>query len=164
MTKLIPLQSIEHGIRRAFALLGDKGVERAITDYLGEPKSASLIRKCADPDDDRHHLQMRYAVALDRACNACARQSPLLESFTHLSRISDPAAPGSESDAGGDIYLEVVGLQAALGDLAHRITEATAAASDLADVISKREQHNIFRAIDVLEHQTQLFKSLISER
>ena len=65
MTKLVAIRSIEHAARRALTILGDDGVERAIEDVLGLKRSASLIRKCADPDDDSHHLQSRYAVALD---------------------------------------------------------------------------------------------------
>jgi hypothetical protein len=50
MTKLVALRSIEHGVRRAISILGDEGVTEAIKDLLGVRRSASLIRKCADPE------------------------------------------------------------------------------------------------------------------
>ena len=54
MTKLVAIRSIEHAARRALTILGDEGVEQAIEETLGLKRSASLIRKCADPDDDEY--------------------------------------------------------------------------------------------------------------
>ena len=35
MTKLVPLRTIEHGLRRALATLGERGSQQAIHDVLG---------------------------------------------------------------------------------------------------------------------------------
>ncbi len=84
MTKLVAIRTIEHATRRALTILGDDGVEQAIEDILGLKRSASLIRKCADPDDDGHHLQTRYAVALDGACRRAGELPPLLDAHSYL--------------------------------------------------------------------------------
>ncbi len=93
MTKLVAIRTIEHAARRALAILGDDGVEQAIDDILGLKRSASLIRKCADPDDDGHHLQSRYAVALDVACRRAGQLPPLLDAHSYLIERHGGAAP-----------------------------------------------------------------------
>ncbi len=84
MTKPAPLRTIEHGLRRALAILEADGAKAAIQDLLGVERSASLLHKCADPDNDRHHLQLRYAVALDVACQKAGQLPPLLEVHRYL--------------------------------------------------------------------------------
>ena len=63
MTKVLPLDSIENGIRQAIRSLGDQAATDALARFTGQRKSASLLRKCADPDDNRHNIQLRDAVA-----------------------------------------------------------------------------------------------------
>ncbi|MDP6706588.1 MAG: hypothetical protein QF893_09620 [Alphaproteobacteria bacterium] len=159
MTKLIPLRSIEHGVRRALALLGESGIREAIEKGAGVKRSASLIRKCGDPDDDRHHLQLRYAVAMDAACQDLGHTPPLLEVHRHLVERSalGGAAPASEAQ----IVHAVVVLQAALGDLAHTVSEHYSAEGGDAEPLSNLERHQIFEAIEAIEHQAEAVKRLV---
>ncbi len=51
--------SIEGGVHYAHAMLGDV----AVTEITG--KSASLVRKWADPDCDTHHIPLFQAIEID---------------------------------------------------------------------------------------------------
>jgi hypothetical protein len=61
MVKLREPLSICDATRKAHAALGDAGV-RAVTG-----KSAALVLKWSDPDDDAHHIPLHQAIALDVA-------------------------------------------------------------------------------------------------
>ncbi len=162
MTKLLPLQTVEHGLRRAISLLGDRGVEQAIKSELGLERSASLIRKCSDPDDTNHHLQVRYAVALDRACLASAGQAPLLETMQYMV-TTNMNKPGASAEATESAVLkELAMLQAALGTVADRIIIAQSPDSPHDGQLTEAERHEIFEAIDVLERHAEVFKSIIT--
>lgn len=161
MTKLMPLRSIEHGIRRAFAILGNSGIEQALAAYLGSCRSDSLIRKCGEPDDKSHHLHLHYAIALDRACLAAAAQMPLREAYEHLVK-SGTHHPDMEESTRAEIYQEVVHLQAVLADLAHKVTRAQAPDSDAREALSPMERHGIFEAIDAPERHAEYFKTVIA--
>ena len=123
MTKLVRLRSIEHGLRRALAILDDDGARNAIQEITGVRRSASLLRKCADPDDNRHHLQYRYAVALDSACARAGHLSPLLEVYQHLVESHSQSAPEGRKGAETKLLYDVLNLQTALGDLSQTVSE-----------------------------------------
>ncbi|MDA7430005.1 hypothetical protein PGB28_16185 [Primorskyibacter aestuariivivens] len=163
MTKLMPLYTIEHGIRRAFALLGDAGVEQAIEEYLGLKRSASLIRKCGDADDDSHHLQLRYAIALDRACRREVGQSPLLECMAMQVSGAVDAAASSDPPSELTMLKEMLGLQVALGRLARDVTEALKDISPEGCALSEPERHKVFASIDELEIHLEAFKSVLAQ-
>ena len=162
MTKLMPLYTVEHGIRRAFAALGDTGVEQAIEDHLGLKRSASLIRKCGDPDDDSHHLQLRYAIALDRACRRKVGQSPLLECMAMQvsGAVDDQASAEQPSEIA--MLREMLGLQVALGRLAREVTEALQENSPACCALSDLERHKVFDSIDELEIHLEAFKAALA--
>ena len=162
MTKLMPLYTIEHGIRRAFALLGDEGVEQAIEDHLGITRSASLIRKCGDPDDVNHHLQLRYAIALDRACRQKVGQAPLLECMAmQLSGAADPkATPERFSELSA--LKEMLALQMALGGLAKEVADAMREGSPGGADFSQLEAHKLFDSIDEIEKHLEAFKCVLA--
>jgi len=161
MTKRMVLGSIEHGARRAFALLGNKGVEAAIRDRLGLARSGSLIRKCGDPDDDNHHLQLRYAVALDAACAEAGHAPPLLDVHRSLvERMAEPdAARGQASKE--TVVDAVIVLQAVLGDLAGKVRYAFDPESEDDGALTQSERHMIFEAIDRLEREAETLKKVI---
>lgn len=162
MTKLIPLRTIEHGVRRAIDLLGESGVVEAL-DKLGIRRSASLIRKCADPDDDRHHLQLRYAIALDIGCKVNGHLPPLLEVHQYLVEEGALSPSKLKTVDQSDIVRAVLVLQAALGDLAHLVNSALEADSELGEELSERERHEIFEAIEGVEHRAEKLKRLVSQ-
>ena len=84
MTKAVLPNSFEHALRRVLLILGEAGAEEAILCGTGVRRSASLLRKCADVDDHRHQIQLRYASALDMACVAKGHLPPLLEAQKRL--------------------------------------------------------------------------------
>lgn len=163
MTKLVPLRTIEHGLRRALAILGDEGAIESIRDLLEVRRSAALIRKCADPDNDRHHVQFRYAVALDVACKKAGQLPPLLEVHQYLveryARSEPPEGQGDEST----VLHAVLALQAALGDLSQTVSEALHADSPGGIRLTNREKHEIHEALDAVDHQTEMIKTMIAE-
>lgn len=162
MTKLVAIRSIEHAARRALAILGDDGVERAIEDILGLKRSASLIRKCADPDDDGHHLQSRYAVALDVACHHAGEPPPMLDVHRYLIERHCGRAPGNAAFSEGRVQHAVLMLQAALGELSHTVGEALHEESPGGVRMTNREKHEIYDAIAAIDHKVELIKQLIA--
>ena len=163
MTKLVPLRTIEHGLRRALATLGDEGTIKAIRELLEVRRSASLIRKCADPDYDRHHVQFRYAVALDVACKKAGQLPPLLEVHQYLVERYARAEPLEGQGGESTVLHAVLTLQAALGDLSHTVSEALHADSPGGIRLTNREKHEIHEALDAVDHQAEVIKSMIAE-
>jgi hypothetical protein len=162
MTKLVALRSIEHGVRRAISILGDEGVTEAIKDLLGVRRSASLIRKCADPDNDRHHLQFRYGVALDIACHNVTQRPPLLEVYRHLVEHHTSSHQLAPVEGGARVTHAVLALQAALGDLAETVGEATHADSPGGVRLTNLEKHEIYESLVTIEQQTETIKRMIA--
>jgi hypothetical protein len=166
MTKLVAIRSIEHGARRALTILGDDGAERAIKEVLGLKRSASLIRKCADPDDDGHHLQSRYAVALDVACHRAGQPPPLLDAHRYL--VERHASPERADELADDLAGEgrmqhaVLMLQAALGALSQTVGEALHEDSPGGSRLTNREKHEIHEAITAIDHKVESIKRLIA--
>ena len=163
MTKLVPLRTIEHGLRRALAILGDEGTIKGIRDLLGLRRSAALIRKCADPDYERHHVQFRYAVALDVACKKAGRLPPLLEVHQYLVERYARSEPLEGQGGESTVLHAVLTLQAALGDLSQTVGEALHADSPGGLRLTNREKHDIHEALDALDHQAEAIKSMIAE-
>ncbi len=163
MTKLVPLRTIEHGLRRALAVLGAEGAQNAIQDLLELRRSASLIRKCADPDDNRHHIQFRYVVALDVACEKAGQLPPLLEVHQHLVQRYARADPPSEHGGEAKVLHTVLTLQAALGDLSQTVSKALHADSPGGMRLTNREKQEIHEALDAVGQQTEVIKRMIAE-
>jgi len=161
MTKLVPLQTIEHALRRALSILEIAGAQRAIYELLGVRRSASLLRKCADPDDDRHHLQFRYAVALDVGCATQGQQPPFLEVHRHLvERHGRTVPPG---DGAARLVQAVLALQAALGDLSQTVSDGLHTDGPDGPRLTIHERHAIFETLAAIDHQTETTKRMIAE-
>ncbi|MBI1243811.1 MAG: hypothetical protein GC202_02305 [Alphaproteobacteria bacterium] len=75
MTKPRDICSIRAGLHKALGAIDEAHIERATG------KSASLYRKCADPDNARHRLQAEDALAIDMACVAAGERPFILESY-----------------------------------------------------------------------------------
>ena len=163
MTKLVAIRTIEHAARRALTILGDNGVEQAISDILGLKRSASLIRKCADPDDDGHHLQSRYAVALDVACRRAGELPPLLDAHSYLiERHSGEAPSGGNQANESRVQHAVLMLQAALGELSQTVGDALHDESPGGGRLTNREKHEIHDAMEAIDHKVESIKQLIA--
>jgi hypothetical protein len=162
MTKLVAIRTIEHDARRALAILGDDGVEQAIEEILGLKRSASLIRKCADPDDDGHHLQSRYAVVLDVACHRAGQLPPLLDAHGYLIERHIGAAPRDGQAGGGRVQHAVLMLQAALGALSQTVGEALHEEGPGGTRLTNREKHEIHEAIETIDHKVESIERLIA--
>ncbi len=165
MTKLVALRSIEHGARRAIAILGDQGVEGAIESHLGLRRSASLIRKCADPDEEGHHLQCRYAVALDVACRRLGELPPLLDVHRYLIDRHGSGGSGPEADGPPDergVLHAVLGLQAALGSLSQTVDQAMHEEGPGGARLTNLEKHEIHEALEAVGRKTEAIKRLVA--
>jgi hypothetical protein len=150
LTKIAKLPSLEQGLRQAFQAIGEGGVEDAIETFLGVRRSSSLIRKCADPDDDQHNVQQRYAVAIDIACVRAGHLPPMLGAHQHL--LEQYATPsGQQEDREKDLSSAVLRVQAALGTLAKRVIDAQDPDSPAGRDLSESERHGIFEALCLLE-------------
>ena len=162
MTKLVAVRTIEHGLRRALGILEDEGATKAIQDVLSLKRSASLLRKCADPDDDRHHLQFRYAVALDVACAKVGRLSPLLDVHQYLVDRHAGAVPSESVGGGKRLFRAVLALQAALGEVAQTVSEGLHADGPGGARLTSREKHAIHDALEAIEHEGETIKRMIA--
>jgi hypothetical protein len=89
MTKPRDITSIRAGLHRALGLLDESRIAAATG------KSASLFRKCADPDNPRHRLQAEDAVALDAACVIVGERPHILESYRQAldARVAEQGGP-----------------------------------------------------------------------
>ena len=163
MTKLVPLRTIEHGLRRALSILEIEGAQRAIHDLLGVRRSASLFRKCADPDDDKHHLQFRYAVALDVGCAMAEQQPPFLEVHHYLVEQHGRKDPPGDGDGAARLVQAVLALQAALGDLSQTVSEGLRADGPGGTRLTIHEKHAIYETLEAIDHQTEMTKRTIAE-
>lgn len=162
MTKLVAIRTIEHAARRALTILGDDGVEQAIGEILGLKRSASLIRKCADPDDDGHHLQSRYAVALDVACRRVGQLAPLLDAHSYLIDRHSGEAPSEGQFREDRMHHAVLMLQAALGELSQTVGEALHEDSPGGARLTNREKHDIHEAMETIDHKVESIKRMIA--
>lgn len=159
MTKLAPLGSIEHGIRRVLEILGEEGVETAIRESLGVARSASLIRKSGDADNDRHQLQLRYAIALDRACLAATGRSPMLDSYRAM--LDEPLPLVRNETIKEDMLRDVLTLQVCLGELARKISTAFSMDSQAPESLTAVERHAIYGAVNTMEDNAEHLKRLL---
>lgn len=89
MTKPRDIASIRAGLHRALGLLDETRIVAATG------KSASLFRKCADPDNPRHRLQAEDAVALDAACVIAGERPQILEAYRQAldARVAEQGGP-----------------------------------------------------------------------
>jgi hypothetical protein len=108
-------------------------------------------------------VQFRYAVALDVACKKAGQLPPLLEVHQYLveryARSEPPEGQGDEST----VLHAVLALQAALGDLSQTVSEALHADSPGGIRLTNREKHEIHEALDAVDHQTEMIKTMIAE-
>ena len=121
MTKSVAEGSFEHAIREALRSLGEDGAVDALECHAGQRKSPSLLRKCADPDDQRHHIQLRDALALDRACLAANHGTPLLRAY-ELKLQQDQVTPPKAAEE--DLLRLSLEINVAAGELSAQCIQA----------------------------------------
>ena len=160
MTKRVLPNSLEHALRRTLFILGEDGAEAAIYHGTGVHRSASLLRKCADADDHRHQIQLRYASALDIACAIRGHLPPLLEAQKRL--VAECLADRQDTEADAlDPVRSVLELQATLGVIA-AIVRGSLGRSDRADGrVGDEETLAVFEALETLIEQAKALERLI---
>jgi hypothetical protein len=163
MTKLAPLRTIEHGLRRSLAILEAEGAKSAIQDLLGIKRSASLLHKCADPDNDRHHLQLRYAVALDVACQKAGQLPPLLEVYRYLVERHGGGQAPKEASGEVSVLRAVLDLQSALGELSQTVRDGLHVESPGGVRLTNLERHEIYEALVAMDHQSESIKHMMAQ-
>jgi hypothetical protein len=143
MTKPRDICSIRAGLHRVLGILDEERIARATG------KSASLFRKCADPDNARHRLQAEDALALDAACLAAGERPHILESYRQAldARIAETGGPGRQR--AGDPFRRLAEIARDVG----RIADAVSLAAAKGDLTAEEAQHcalQIDRALDTL--------------
>lgn len=90
MTKPRDICSIRAGLHRTLGILDEPRIATATG------KSASLFRKCADPDNPRHRLQAEDALALDAACVVAGERPQILDAYRQAldARVAALGGPG----------------------------------------------------------------------
>jgi hypothetical protein len=90
MTKPRDICSIRGGLHRTLGILDEARIATATG------KSASLFRKCADPDNPRHRLQAEDALALDAACVVAGERPQIFDAYRQAldARVAALGGPG----------------------------------------------------------------------
>lgn len=161
MTKLARLGSVEHGIRQALKILGDAGTEEALENVLGLRRSVSLIRKCADPDNNSNHIQLRYAIALDVACVEAGYEPPILVMAQSLVNRLATKPPERVDETELSLSSAVIEMQSALGNLARAVLDAQSPEGPDGTNLSNWEKHEIYEACNQIDMHIRDIKRLI---
>lgn len=143
MTKPRDIASIRAGLHRALGLLD----EQRIAGATG--KSASLFRKCADPDNPRHRLQAEDAVALDAACVIAGERPHIYESYRQAldARVAEQGGPRLHRPL--DPLRRLADVTRDVGGVAQSVAEA-AAEKPLTPETAQRVAGAIDKALDTL--------------
>jgi hypothetical protein len=143
MTKPREICSIRAGLHRALGLLDDGRIAAATG------KSASLFRKCADPDNPRHRLQAEDALALDAACVRAGERPQILDSYRQALDARIAALGDARPHRAADPHRRLGEVLRELG----LVAQCVGAAGDAAG-LSPEEAHRcsgqIDRALDAL--------------
>lgn len=113
MSKRRPPASIFEAVQDALAILRDDGVQAATG------KSARYIRQCSDPDD-RQHLGVDDAIALDAHCLVAGAIAPIRTAYDAqlLRRIE---ALGGTQHQAQDPRLRFTAVMSEIGDVAEAL-------------------------------------------
>ncbi|MBL0930024.1 MAG: hypothetical protein IBJ15_07880 [Alphaproteobacteria bacterium] len=143
MTKPRDIASIRAGLHRALGLLPEERIAAATG------KSASLFRKCADPDNKRHRLQAEDAVALDAACVVAGERAHILESYRQAldARVAELGGPCAHRAT--DPLRRVAQATRELGAIAGAVAETE---QPLTPETTQRIANLVDRALDTLTH------------
>lgn len=143
MTKPRDIASIRAGLHRTLGLLAEDRIAAATG------KSASLFRKCADPDNKRHRLQAEDAVALDAACVIAGERAHILESYRQAldARIAELGGPRAHRAV--DPMHRLAQATRELGEIAGAICDAPQPATP---ETAQRIAGLVDRALDTLTH------------
>jgi hypothetical protein len=143
MTKPRDIASIRAGLHRALGLLDETRIAAATG------KSASLFRKCADPDNPRHRLQAEDAVALDAACVVAGERPHILDSYRQAldARVADLGGPRAHRAL--DPLRRLADVTRDVGTVAQSVAES-AAERPLGPETAQRVAGTIDRALDSL--------------
>lgn len=143
MTKPRDICSIRAGLHRALGILNEERIAAATG------KSASLFRKCADPDNPRHRLQAEDALALDAACVVAGERPQIFEAYRQALDARVAALGGPRPHRPVDPHVRMVEVMRDLGAVAAAIGSALADRS----VSPEEAQHcssQIDRTLDTL--------------
>lgn len=157
MTKRVELGTVEHGLRQAFAHIGIEGAVDAIERATGTRKSASLLRKYADPDSPRHHIPLRDAMAIDLACVERGFKPPLLAAYQ---TYADGCAGG---DAGVMTNQTLSCLALATGAAAGMVAEAVLQSEECngCNCANNQDRHEIYSALVELEGSVEALRKAV---
>lgn len=147
MTKRVELGTIEHGLRQAFAHLGIDGAVDAIEHATGNRKSASLLRKYADPDSPRHHIPMRDAMAIDLACLESGYKPPLLTAYQTF--VDGDVQESGEPPTNPTLCCLALATGAAAGMVAEAVLQSEECKS--CDCANNHDREAIYSALVELE-------------
>ncbi|MBI3507905.1 MAG: hypothetical protein HY059_23970 [Proteobacteria bacterium] len=120
MTKPRDICSIRAGLHRALGLLDEELVAKATG------KSASLFRKCADPDNPRHRLQAEDALALDAACIAAGERPQVLDAYRQALDARVAAQGGVRPHRAADPCQRIAEIMRELGLVADIVANTVA--------------------------------------
>jgi hypothetical protein len=143
MTKPRDIASIRAGLHRTLGLLDETRIAAATG------KSASLFRKCADPDNRRHRLQAEDAVALDAACVIAGERPQILESYSQALDARVVELGGPRLHRALDPLRRLADATRDMGGVAQSVADASTERS-LTPETAQRAAGAIDKALDTL--------------
>ena len=143
MTKPRDIASIRAGLHRALGLLDESRIAAATG------KSASLFRKCADPDNPRHRLQAEDAVALDAACVIAGERPQILDAYRQAldAKVAEYGGPRPQQSV--DPLRRLADATHDMGSVAQAVAQA-AIERPLTPETAQRAAGAIDKALDTL--------------
>lgn len=142
--------SLEHAVTVIMAALGAEECGRIIG------KSASLVRKASDPDQD-FMLDLHQALALDAAYrDKTGGEPPLLRAY-----LENLDAAGKAREEEENVTGAVLKLQKDLGQAAEKASRYTDAGSEGGQGLSPNERIDMAESLDAIERTAHAAKESI---
>lgn len=148
MTKTKEIVSIEYSLKDILTHLSDPDIKNIIG------KTKSYLYKCADPDNDVHHIHFKDVLELEKAMIKFKDKTPFSNLFRDYISISEEAISSQR-----DILTEVVKIGGQMGDLMDIIRESQDEKSSGGSSIVPHEKENIYKEIQNLDDQLMKIKS-----
>ncbi|MAV83170.1 MAG: hypothetical protein CMI90_06890 [Pelagibacteraceae bacterium] len=148
MTKTKQIISIEYSLKEILSNLSDEDIK----DIIGKTKS--YLYKCADPDNDVHHIHFKDVLELEKAMIKFKNKTPFSNLFKDYISVNEDNVKDQK-----DILNEVVNLGGRLGDLMDQVRISQDEKSSGGVKIVPHEKENIYNEIQKVDNELIKIKS-----
>ena len=150
MTKTKEIISIEYSLKEVLSNLSDQDIKEIIG------KTKSYLYKCADPDNDVHHIHFKDVLELEKAMIHLKNKTPFSNLFRDYIAVRHEEVSNPK-----EILSEVVGIGGRMGDLMDSIRESQDEKRSGGGTIVPHEKEIIYNEIQKLDEQLMKIKSIL---